>query len=155
VKNVIKKFNYSLIHTEFLIEMDMKAFPKMIQINAKIIPNTKILRWPEWFSPYKFQVKYLKGKDNILAYIPSRPEEFSKRFSPAKMKSKQQRISHIFRFSNVPGTSSLKPTDHPPELFNLMYPFDPSIIMERRTYYELQVFRQHGGSILKPYGVNP
>jgi len=135
--------------------MDMEAFPKMIQINAKIIPNPQILRWAQWFSPYKFQVKYLKGKDNILADIPSRPEEFSKRFSPAKMKSKQQLISHIFRFSNVQRTSSLKPTDHPPKLFNLMDPFDPSIIMERRTYYELQIFWQHGGSILKPYRVNP
>ena len=45
VKNGIKKFNFFLIHTEFLIEMDMKAFPKMIEINSKIIPNPQILRW--------------------------------------------------------------------------------------------------------------
>ncbi|XP_019264775.1 PREDICTED: uncharacterized protein LOC109242371 [Nicotiana attenuata] len=73
VKNGIKKFNFFLIHTEVLIEMDMKAFPKMIQINAKIIPNPQILRWAQWFSPYKFQVKHLKGKDNILTDFQSRP----------------------------------------------------------------------------------
>ncbi|WMV29548.1 hypothetical protein MTR67_022933 [Solanum verrucosum] len=32
VQNGIKKFNFFLIHIEFLIEMDMRAFPKMIQI---------------------------------------------------------------------------------------------------------------------------
>ncbi|XP_075074559.1 putative mitochondrial protein AtMg00860 [Nicotiana tabacum] len=45
VNNGIKKFNFFLIYKEFLIEMDMKTFPKMIQLNAKIIPNPQILRW--------------------------------------------------------------------------------------------------------------
>jgi len=44
VKNGIKKFNFFLIHTEFLIEMDMKAFTKMIQLYGIIIPNPQILR---------------------------------------------------------------------------------------------------------------
>ncbi|KAK6789545.1 hypothetical protein RDI58_013345 [Solanum bulbocastanum] len=35
VQKGIKKFNFFLIHIEFLIEVDMRAFPKMIQINQK------------------------------------------------------------------------------------------------------------------------
>lgn len=54
VKNGIKKFNFFHIHTEFQIKMDMRAFPKIVQLNPKVIPNLQILRWSQWFSPYKF-----------------------------------------------------------------------------------------------------
>jgi len=44
----------------------MEAFLRMIQLNPKVIPNLQILEWAEWFCPYKFQVKNLKGKYNVM-----------------------------------------------------------------------------------------
>nr|XP_016473507.1 PREDICTED: uncharacterized protein LOC107795390 [Nicotiana tabacum] len=85
------KDSEQLYHSTFkeILAMNMKAIPKMFQINANIISNPQLLRWAQWFSPYKFQVNHLKGKDNILADFLSRLEEFSKRFFPAKLKSQQ------------------------------------------------------------------
>lgn len=39
VKNDINKFNFFFIHIDFKIEIDKKAFPKIIQLNPKIVPN--------------------------------------------------------------------------------------------------------------------
>lgn len=41
VKIGIKKFNFFLIHIKSLVEMDTKAFPKIIHVNPKIIPTLK------------------------------------------------------------------------------------------------------------------
>ncbi|KAK4707059.1 hypothetical protein R3W88_033357 [Solanum pinnatisectum] len=46
--------------------------------------------------------------------------------------------------------------EYPPEIFTQFGdPFDPSIMIERRTHYELQIFKKYGGSILKPFGIHP
>ncbi|KAK6773832.1 hypothetical protein RDI58_029071 [Solanum bulbocastanum] len=45
--------------------------------------------------------------------------------------------------------------EYPPKIFTQFRdPFDSSIMIEGRTYYELQVFLKYGGSILKPFGVH-
>lgn len=143
VKMGIKKFNFFLIHTEFLVEMDMKAFPQMIQINPKIIPNSQILRWAQWFLLYKFEVKHLKGKDNILADFLSRPREFSQRFKkkvPPKVFMYQGRTRSSSKTSksststkaNHQGSSSSQQSsinipENPPEIQDLSYPWDTSV----------------------------
>ncbi|KAH0729905.1 hypothetical protein KY289_001093 [Solanum tuberosum] len=77
--------------------MDMRAFPKMIKINPKIIPNPHILRWAQWLSPYKFQVKHLKGKDNIMADLLSRHETFSRRFRTVADKEQKKSVAKLLR----------------------------------------------------------
>ncbi|KAH0665351.1 hypothetical protein KY290_027601 [Solanum tuberosum] len=77
--------------------MDMRAFPKMIQINSKIIPNPQILQWAQWFSPYKFEVKHLKGKYNIMAYFLSRPETFLRRFRTVPDKEQKKPVAKLLR----------------------------------------------------------
>ncbi|KAH0725175.1 hypothetical protein KY284_001040 [Solanum tuberosum] len=45
--------------------------------------------------------------------------------------------------------------EYPPEVFTQFGdPFYLSVMIERRTYYELQIFKKYGGSILKPFGVH-
>nr|QJS95220.1 polyprotein [Petunia vein clearing virus] len=164
VKNGIKKFNFFLIHTNFLVEMDMRAFPKMIRLNPKIVPNSQLLRWAQWFSPYQFEVKHLKGKDNILADFLSRPHEFSQRLknSPKVLMFQRKTRSNSTKSkgdsSQSTGSSyklSHNLPENPPEAFDLDYPWDTSVFLERRTFYELQVFKKYGGSILRPFGVDP
>lgn len=57
---------------------------------------------------------------------------------------------------NLLGILSFRITDYLIDLFNqYVNPFDPSILRERRTFYELQLFKKHRGSIPKPFRVHP
>ncbi|KAK9011411.1 hypothetical protein V6N11_044262 [Hibiscus sabdariffa] len=67
VKKRIAKFEFHLIGHHFLVEMDMSSFPQMIKFKQKIIPNSQLLKWAEWFSKYSFDCKHIKGKTNTLA----------------------------------------------------------------------------------------
>ena len=53
--------------------MDCTAFPKILHFKVKQVPAQQLLRWAEWFSAYSFEVKHIKGKNNILPDILSRP----------------------------------------------------------------------------------
>ena len=48
--------------------MDMPSFPKMLQFKRKMLPHPQLLRWSNWFSQWSFQVKHIKGKDNLITY---------------------------------------------------------------------------------------
>lgn len=57
-----------------MVEMDMSAFPKMLQFQKKLLPHPQLLRWAQWFSRWDFQTKNIKGTNNILAdYFSSKP----------------------------------------------------------------------------------
>ena len=71
VKNGIQKFEFHLIGHNFLVESDMSAFPQMLNLKKKTIPNAQLLRWSQWFSRYTF--KHIKGKDNIIPDMLTRP----------------------------------------------------------------------------------
>ena len=75
VRRGIEKFEFHLIGHKFLVEMDMSAFPRMLEFKQKMIPDPQRLRWAQWFSQYTFEVKHIKGKDNILADMLSRPKK--------------------------------------------------------------------------------
>ena len=47
--------------------MDMSSFPKMP-------PHPQLLKWSNWFSQRSFQVKHIKGKDNLITdYLSRKP----------------------------------------------------------------------------------
>ena len=73
VKNSIQKFEFHLISHHFLIEFDMSTFPHMLNLKKKTIPNAQLLRWSQWFSQYIFTFKHIKGKDNIIPDMLTRP----------------------------------------------------------------------------------
>ena len=50
VKYGIEKFQFHLIGHNFLVEMDMSSFPKMLQFKRKMLPHPQLLRWANWFS---------------------------------------------------------------------------------------------------------
>ena len=50
LKNGIKKFLFHLLGLNFLVEMDMSSFPKMLQFKRKMLPHPQLLRWSNWFS---------------------------------------------------------------------------------------------------------
>ena len=78
IKRGIEKFQFHLIGHHFLVEMDCTAFPGILKFRAKQIPAKQLLRWAEWFSAYNFEVKHIKGKNNILPDILSRPTHIPK-----------------------------------------------------------------------------
>ena len=75
VKNVIKKFEFHLVGHHFIIQLDMSAFPKMLEFKQKIVPHPQLLRWKEWFSKYSFTIQTVKEKDNVIADFLSRPQK--------------------------------------------------------------------------------
>ena len=48
------------------------SFPKMLQIKRKILSHPQLLRCSNWFSQWSFQVKHIKGKDNLITDYLSR-----------------------------------------------------------------------------------
>ena len=73
VKRGIERFEFHLVGHHFIVEMDMSCFPRMLDFKQKTIPNSQRLRWQQWFANYDFEVKHIKGKDNVIADLLSRP----------------------------------------------------------------------------------
>ncbi|MBA0844701.1 hypothetical protein Goarm_022877, partial [Gossypium armourianum] len=161
VKNRISKFQFHLIGYRFLVEMGMSSFPKMLQFKQKEVPHPQLLRWVEWFS--KFAFDDIKGKNNVLADILSRPPKFLAQvhhpvevfmFQPSSSKRKGKDKTQHPPFS-LPYQPNSHP-DHPPEVL--------SLILEKRFHreamnmmlsYQVNVFRDFGGLFLKPLGLHP
>ena len=74
IKHGIEKFQFHLLGHNFLVEMDMSSFPKMLQFKRKMLQHLQLLRWSNWFSQWTFQVKHIKGKDNLITnYLSKKP----------------------------------------------------------------------------------
>ncbi|KAH9780662.1 hypothetical protein KPL71_008163 [Citrus sinensis] len=72
VKNGIKKFKYHLIGHHFLIRMDSSAFPNILNVKGKTVPEKMLLRLKDWFSKHDFSVKHIKGSQNLIPDMLSR-----------------------------------------------------------------------------------
>lgn len=83
--------------------MAIRAFPKMVQINPNIIPNPQILRREQWFSPYKFQVKHLKGKKSCQTSYED--QKNSLKNSRQERKRRKWHLPSIFS-EHLPNTAS-------------------------------------------------
>ncbi|MBA0575353.1 hypothetical protein Golob_024247 [Gossypium lobatum] len=131
VKNGISKFQFHMTGYRFLVEMDMSSFPKMLQFKQKEVPHPQLLRWAERFSKFAFDVVHIKGKNNVLADILSRPPQFSDQaqvhqpievfmFQPSpfsskgKGKKKAQQPRSPFLLPYQPNSHP----DHPPETYH-------------------------------------
>ncbi|KAG8485185.1 hypothetical protein CXB51_021833 [Gossypium anomalum] len=109
----------------------------------KIVPHPQLLRWAEWFSQFKFDARHIKGKQNVLADLLSRPKNLllkPKLKILAYRKIFQPRPVIMYRSSS---SSSTFPTTYPVAP-NLNPEFPP----------EIQVFKNFGGLILRPWGVH-
>ena len=45
VKHGIENFQFHLLGHNFLVEMDMSSFPKMLQFKRKMLPYPQLLKW--------------------------------------------------------------------------------------------------------------
>ena len=72
IKHGIENFGFYVRPCHFKIEMDMVSFPKMLNFKQKVISNSQLHRWSNWFSQFSFTVIHIKGKSNIIADFFSR-----------------------------------------------------------------------------------
>ena len=70
IKMGIQKFEIHLIGHHFLVETDFAASRGMLN-NKKATPQ--LLRLAAWFDQYSFDIKHIKGKDNVIPDYLSRP----------------------------------------------------------------------------------
>ncbi|KAL4564350.1 hypothetical protein LXL04_028411 [Taraxacum kok-saghyz] len=106
VKRGIEKFQFHLIGHEFLIEMDMASFPRMLQFKRKMLPEAQLLRWANWFSQWKFTVKHIKGTNNVLADFLSRPRDYKSRVTPSTS-SKPIKMVHLIELGSSSSSTEL------------------------------------------------
>ncbi|RDX82736.1 hypothetical protein CR513_36437, partial [Mucuna pruriens] len=81
VKNGIKKFDFHLKGYHFELQMDNSSFPKILEFKNKMLPDPQILRLKDWLSRYDFSVKHIKGKQNLIPDLLSRPGKIVQMFT--------------------------------------------------------------------------
>ena len=87
--------------------MDMSSFPKMLQFKRKMLPHPQLLRWSNWFSQWSFQVKHIKGKDNLISdYLSRKPPVLNTTIIPPPLC-----VYPITDSSSFSGPSSTNPDD--------------------------------------------
>ncbi|KAG8493395.1 hypothetical protein CXB51_010802 [Gossypium anomalum] len=159
VKYGISKFQFHLKGYHFLVEMDMSSFPKMLKFKQKTVPHPQLLRWAQWFSEYSFDTKHIKGKENVLADFLSRPKPEiqlnRKIFWPKPIMMYRPYSSSSTSPTSYPVTPNLNP-EFPPEVYRLtqnetFHQKAKDMMFE----YQIQVFKNFGGLILKSWGVHP
>ena len=69
----IKKFQFFLSLTPFVIETDYKYLLGLIRRKEGEIPDPQLARWSESLSRFKFEVRHIKGESNTVADFLSRP----------------------------------------------------------------------------------
>ncbi|KAL2519014.1 putative reverse transcriptase domain [Abeliophyllum distichum] len=162
VKRGIEKFQFHLIGHHFFIEMDMSAFPKMLSFKQKQIPNSQLLRWAEWFANFDFEVKHIKGHDNLnlLPDLLSRPKPKISAIKPIPI------ICMMGPSSSKPSSSNPS-SSRPPEIHPNMDNFPPGInnLIKNKTLkarskelmlkYQSLVIQKHGIHIFGGLGFHP
>ncbi|KAH1038885.1 hypothetical protein J1N35_040628 [Gossypium stocksii] len=137
----------------------MSSFSQMLKFKQKTVPHPQLLKWVEWFSKFSFDTKHINGKDNILADFLSRPktEIFAfKRTSsnwPKPIMMYRPSSSSLTLPTSYPITSNLNPK-FPPEVMNFVHQktFHQKA-KEMMFEYQIQVFKNFGRLILKPWDV--
>ena len=103
----MEKFQFHLLGHNFLVEMEMSSFPKMLQFKRKMFPRPQLLRWSNWFSQWSFQVKHIKGKNNLITdYLSRKPPVLNTTIIPPPLC-----VYPITDLSSSSGSSSVDPND--------------------------------------------
>ena len=101
VKYGIQKFEFHLIGHNFLVRLDNSSFPKILDFKNKTLPNKHLLRLKTWFSKYDFSVQHIKGDQNLI------PDLLSKPWSSASLTliSSSGTVPVIFMISSLPNSA--------------------------------------------------
>lgn len=73
IKMGIQKFDFHLRGYQFEVHMDNSSFPKILEFKNKMPPDPQTLHLKNWFSIYDFSVKHIKGTQNVIPDLLSRP----------------------------------------------------------------------------------
>ncbi|KAL2471952.1 RT RNaseH 2 domain-containing protein [Abeliophyllum distichum] len=160
VKRGIEKFQFHLIGHHFFVEMDMSAFPKMLSFKQKQIPNSQLLRWAEWFANFDFEVKHIKGHNNLLPDLLSRPKPKISAIKPipiiCMMGPSSSKPSSSKSFSSRPSEIYPNMDNFSPEINNLIK--DKTLKARSRELvlkYQSLVIQKHGIHIFGGLGFHP
>ncbi|KAL5753113.1 hypothetical protein ACOSQ2_023620 [Xanthoceras sorbifolium] len=74
VRYGIEKFDFYLRGHTFKVEMDNSSFPHILDFKNKVPPNPLLLRLKSWFERYDFHTSHIKGSQNIIPDMLSRPK---------------------------------------------------------------------------------
>lgn len=80
----IKKFQFFLSLTPFVIETDYKYLQELLRRKEREILDLQLARWSESLLKFKFEVRHIKGESNTVADFLSRPITMIKRRSLPK-----------------------------------------------------------------------
>lgn len=69
----IQKFDFHLRGYRFEVQMTNSSFPKILEFKNKMQPDPQTLRLKDWFSRYDFSIKHIKGTQNVIPDLLSRP----------------------------------------------------------------------------------
>ena len=69
----ITKFEFHLIGHYFLFETNFFSFKGMLTFKQNKTVNGQLLRLATWFAKYSFEIKHIKGKQNVIPDFLSRP----------------------------------------------------------------------------------
>ncbi|KAK2634895.1 hypothetical protein Ddye_029687 [Dipteronia dyeriana] len=127
VKNGISKFDFHPRTRSFVIEMDNSSFLKVLEFRNKLPSNPQLLRLNDWFSRYGFSVKHIKGHNNIILDMLSRPH-------PITLISQTGSIPLLYMITSSASSlasspSILHPPHFPPELMVTIPPGQSPSVM--------------------------
>ena len=84
----------------------------MLQFKRKMLPHPQLLKWSNWFSQRSFQVKHIKGKDNlIIDYLSRKPSVFNTTMIPPPL--------CVYPITN-PSLSSNPPSAYPDDILKMI-----------------------------------
>ena len=73
IKYGIQKFENHLIGHYFLVRLDNSSFPRILDLKNKTLPDKHFFHLKTWFSKYDFSVQHIKGDQNLIPDLLSRP----------------------------------------------------------------------------------
>ncbi|KAL5813034.1 hypothetical protein ACOSQ3_027984 [Xanthoceras sorbifolium] len=103
VRNGIENFDFYLRGHTFKGEMDNSSFPRVLNFKNKVPPDPLLLRFKSWFERYDFQTSHIKGSQNIIPDMLSRPKHIQL-ISPTSV------IPVIYSFSPTMAEPSYEPS---------------------------------------------
>ncbi|KAL5752683.1 hypothetical protein ACOSQ2_023190 [Xanthoceras sorbifolium] len=74
VRNGIENFDFYLRGHTFKVEMDNSSFPHVLNLKNKVPPGPLLLQLKSWFERYDFHTSHIKGSQNIIPDMFSRPK---------------------------------------------------------------------------------
>ena len=161
VKNEIQKFEFHLIGHHFIVESDMSVFSQMLNLKKKTIPNAQLLRWSQWFSQYSFTFRHIKGKENLIPDMLTRPPSHPQIIPVIAMMNPSSSSSSFVSPVN-PSNSFLMdmepnlPFDQlPPELLTLV----TTDTLHLQAYplllkYQTRILRRYEDTSIQPIGIH-